>query len=200
MPTKAPPKMHPALIKKMVCELMQLCQFVLFLVAPVSGPCRNSPRFTTKQNHAASQNIAGARLTQKAGVVPRKVLKSALSLPSFTYFDDQPKRDPSPVLRNTRGWRDLVAWSGLFIAACSELDSPCQASPLNSSGKTRPCLRRRTIRKSREQTPGSSPSNRDGRIRVHSSRNVFCTRPVNLVSPRYSFRHQRQQGDSILRQ
>jgi hypothetical protein len=147
--------MHPALIKKMVCELMQHCQSVLFLVSPVSGSCRNGPRFKTKQNHAASQNIAGARLAQKAGVVPRKVLKSAPSLPSFTYFDNQPKRDTSRVLRNTRGWRDLVGWSGLFTAACWELDSPCQASPLNSSGKTQPCLRRRgTIRKSREQTPG----------------------------------------------
>ena len=155
---------------------------------------------TTKQNHRANQNTAGARLAQKAGVVPPKVLESAPSLPSFTYFDNQPKRDPSRVLRNTRGWRDLVAWSGLFIAACSELDSPCQASPLNSSGKTQPCLRRRTIPKSREQTPGSPPSNRDGSIRVRRSRNVFFTRQANLVSPRYSFRHQRQRGDSILRQ
>jgi hypothetical protein len=42
--------MQPALIKKMVYELMQLCQFVLFLVSPASGSCRNGSPFTMLVN------------------------------------------------------------------------------------------------------------------------------------------------------
>src|SRR5207237_9640773 len=50
-PSKAPPKMHPALIKKMVCGLvMQLYRLVLLLVSPVSGSYRNGSPFTMLVN------------------------------------------------------------------------------------------------------------------------------------------------------
>jgi hypothetical protein len=47
----------------------------IFCGPQANGSCGSGPRFTTKQDHAASQNIAGARLAQKADLAPRpKVL------------------------------------------------------------------------------------------------------------------------------